>query len=91
MVNKLIVMQYWETNCPYPSHYEYKVNVYRDSKFASTGRLCESKAKCVAYIEGLCHAFRLYGDTYEIEYVDVEGEPGNYSDYFLSDNKHLLG
>lgn len=85
---KLIVLQYWNTES-YPCHNSYRVATYRDSKFASTGRACDSKAEVIAYIDGLQQAFRMFGELCEIEYVDSQGESGNYCDIFLSNNEYV--
>lgn len=86
---KLVVTQYWETSS-YPFHNAYKVMVYRDNKFACTGQACDSKRETVAYIDGIMQVFRLYNEVCEIEYIDSEGEPGEYCDVFLLEHGHYL-
>ena len=91
MINKIVIMQDWDSHTSYPARFVYKVSIYRENKFAATGLACESKKETVAYIDGLQQAFRIHGETCEIEFVDWEGDEGDYCDYFLSNNEHLIG
>ena len=88
----LQVIESWQKES-YPEGYEYRICITRNGIHLRTSRLFNSKAELVACVDGLEIAFELNKEEFKVEFSDIEGDSGNYYEYFYldrNDSEHYL-